>query len=166
MKKRFLFCRLFLLALVTVLIISCILEQAPDFPCSQWGFIKTQNPKYYIHPERVVIQPWLGQHHVYGVFMLPSGYAHDRLMTVRIPENEPFCGTVLNAGQSADGVNAQPGHYLARGYLRTRTTLKLVIQGKIQHLLNRKNWQIGSAGRRTEETRGRGDAGTRRKKDK
>ncbi|HLP89258.1 MAG TPA: hypothetical protein VK184_11795 [Nostocaceae cyanobacterium] len=144
-KRRFVYLRLFTIALVTILTVYYILDNSPAFPCGKWGFIKTKSQKYYIHPEKVVIQPWLGQHNVYGVFMLPSGYLHDHLITIKLPDSETFCGIILNAGQSADGVTAKPQHYLVKGYLQTRTTLKLFFQGKIQHLLENKNWRLGSA---------------------
>ncbi|MEA5618025.1 hypothetical protein VB711_09270 [Cronbergia sp. UHCC 0137] len=144
MQKRLFLYILFTFALISTLSFSNIWEQIPTYPCHKSAFITTKSPKIYIYPEKVLIRPWLGQHHVYGIFMLPIGYSHDQLMTVNIPgTSKQFCGNILEFGETLDGINAKPGHYLAKGYLQTRTAVRFIIQGKIKHLQQLKNWRLG-----------------------
>jgi hypothetical protein len=120
-------------------------KKLPTFPCQEWGFISTKTPKLYLSPEKVVVEPWRGQHHVYGVFMLPNDYLHDHLITITLPGEPTYCGVLLNAGESYNGIRAKPGHYLIKGYLQTRITIGLIAKGKVSQLKQSKNWKLGYA---------------------
>src|SRR5262245_27771882 len=81
--------------------------------------------QYWFRAKQTVVQPWRGQHHVYGMFSVPDQYRHDRLYTARLiiqgfnedlPETSPEGGDIYNSG-------AEPGHYTKRVYLPTRTAL-------------------------------------------
>lgn len=135
----------FLFSLTLVMIIGFVkyLDKAPNFSCKKEGFMVSQITQSYIHPEKIVVRPWLGQHHVYAVFMLPNSYVYDRFMKVNLPVNKTFCGTAVKFTQPIDDINLQPGHYLVRGYLQTRTSLQYILLGRINDLKQRNNWQLG-----------------------
>jgi len=112
--------------------------------CRQWQFISTKGEKYYTHPQKIVIQPWRGQHHVYAIFAVPNKYATDSVMQVTLPENDPDCGTIDYIDNSSiEGIDAQPGYYLVKGYLNTRIALWLIAQGKGDKLQQPSNWKLG-----------------------
>lgn len=134
---------LFILTLVIIICFSNFWHKLPNFPCKNDGFMISESTKYYIHPKKVVVRPWLGQHHVYAVFMLPNNYSHDPLIKVNLPFNQTFCGVVANRSQTIAGINAKPGHYLVKAYLQTRTAIKFIFTGKINDLKEVKNWQLG-----------------------
>jgi hypothetical protein len=134
----------FLFSLTLVIIIGFVkfLDKSPSFPCEKEGFMVSKITQSYIHPEKILVRPWLGQHHVYAVFMLPNNYVYDWLIKVNLPVNKTFCGTTVKFTQAIDDINLQPGHYLVRGYLQTRTALQYIFAGKINDLKQVSNWQL------------------------
>lgn len=146
LKSRFIL--LFFLSLVSILGIYYILDRAersPIITCSaEWGFINTKQPKYYTSAEKIMIRPWLGQHHVYAVFMIPNSYQHEYLFKLDWPKEKTRCGVIHRLEQRVvDGVVAKPGYYLLKGYLNTRIALSLIMQGKLNQLRQLQNWQLG-----------------------
>ncbi len=135
----------FFFSLILVVIIGCFkfLDQLPNFPCEPRGFMVSHITKSYLYPEKVVVRPWLGQHHVYAIFMLPNNYVYDRFMTIKLPGNKTYCGFVDNPSQTIDEINTKPGHYLVKGYLQTRTAIKFILAGRINDLKQVNNWQLG-----------------------
>ncbi|MBD2354186.1 hypothetical protein H6G41_06030 [Tolypothrix sp. FACHB-123] len=143
MRSRQFIYILFVISLVGILGFSYISEK-PIGKCYKRGFISSNNQKYYIYPEKIVIQPWRGQHHVYGIFMIPNGYEHDYLLQFQLPDNSTYCGTVYYSIHNVlDGIKARPDNYLVKGYVNTRLALWLMIQGKLDHLQQPSNWSLG-----------------------
>lgn len=143
MRNRQFIYTLFAISLVGILGFSYISEQ-PIGKCYKRGFIASAYQKHYISPEKIVIQPWRGQHHVYGIFQIPNGYIYDYLLQLRLPTNTIYCGTVyFSSHTELDGINAQPGNYLVKGYVNTRLALWLMVQGKLDHLQQPSNWSLG-----------------------
>lgn len=103
--------------------------------------VKTK--KYYIHPDKVIVEPWLGQHHIYAIFIVPQGHLYDNFITVNLGNNHIFCGDVSRLPYSQDGVIAQPGYDLAKGFLHSRTGIKFIFTGKINEIRKASNWQLG-----------------------
>lgn len=146
MRKRQLLYILFALSLLGIFglsHISAIAERSPVTTCEQWGFYSSPGEKYYIHPEKIVVKPWVGQHHVYGIFMIPGGYRNDYFLTVTIDGKYVHCGTLKYVGTNFVGINAQSGSYLMQGYLNTRVALKLIAKGKANQLKQPENWKLG-----------------------
>jgi hypothetical protein len=135
---------LFALSLVGILGLSYIVERSPVLGCPKWGFITTKGSKYYTNSEKVVIQPWRGQHHSYAIFSIPEGYRNDKLFKLTLPGNNTYCGYLDYAGKTISGdINAKPGYYLFKGYLNTRIVLGLIANGKINELQQPINWRAG-----------------------
>lgn len=128
---------------MAILSVSYIWKKMPMFACEKWGFIASKGTKYYIHPEKIIIEPWRGQHHVYGIFMIPDDYIHDHIITVLMPGTQTYCGILLFPRHSYSGINAKPGYHLMKGYLQTRTTVELIVQGKVNQLQEPSNWRLG-----------------------
>ncbi len=134
---------LFLSSLICVLGFSYVAKKSPVTACHQWGF-SSKAEKHYTHPEKIVVEPWRGQHHVYGIFQIPGGYLNDKLLKVEIPGNGTYCGVLSYGGTVAtDGVYAKPGHYLMKGMLNTRFAIKLMLEGKQEELKQSNNWNLG-----------------------
>jgi hypothetical protein len=81
---------------------------------------------------------------VYGIFQLERE---------KCPPNQPVVLTVLAAGkycetadtdqvQTFEGIEAPPGYYLSKHYIRTRTALWLSIQGLLDQLKQPRNWTL------------------------
>jgi hypothetical protein len=134
---------LFALALIGVIGYAYLSKRSPIVGCHKWGF-SNNNSKYYIHPEKIVVKPWHGQHHVFGIFMIPGGNLNDKLFKLEIPGEQTHCGVLAYEGTvEAEGVFAKPGSYLMKGLINTRTALKLISKGKVDELKNPDNWKLG-----------------------
>ncbi|BAY23633.1 hypothetical protein NIES2100_34250 [Calothrix sp. NIES-2100] len=155
-SRQFLYI-LFAISLVGILGFSYISERSPIGKCYKSGFLNFSQ-KYYIQPEKIVIQPWRGQHHVYGIFMIPDEYIHDYLLQFKLPGDRTYCGTVYS-GISTDlqSISLPPGNYLVTGFVNTRLALLLIAQGKLDYLQQPSNWKLGIGDQR--EFRGRGGRG-------
>ncbi|AFY99786.1 hypothetical protein [Calothrix sp. PCC 6303] len=145
MRKRksiYILVLLFILTLVGV-VGFYLSARSPILGCYEWGFSQN-SPKYYINPEKVVVKPWHGQHHVFAIFMIPGGYLNEKLFTLNLSGDQRFCGILAYAGTTdAEGISAKPGHYLMKGLLNTRTALWIISQGKGGELEQASNWRIG-----------------------
>ncbi|MEM6753126.1 MAG: hypothetical protein AAF630_09180 [Cyanobacteria bacterium P01_C01_bin.38] len=134
---------LFLSSLICIVGFSYVSKKSPGIACDSWGF-SSNTEKYYIHPEKIVVEPWKGQHHVYGIFQIPGGYLNDKMLKLEIPGIKTYCGILAYGGTVAiDGVQAKPGHYLMKGMLNTRFAIKLIMQGKQKELKQPQNWNLG-----------------------
>ncbi len=134
---------LFLSSLICILAFSYVSEKSPGVACRNWGF-SSKAEKYYAYPEKIVVEPWRGQHNVYGIFQIPGGYLNDRMLKIEIPGSKTYCGILSYGGTVvSDGVYAKPGHYLMKGMLNTRFALKLILQGKEDELKQPDNWKLG-----------------------
>ncbi|MDB9374679.1 hypothetical protein [Nodularia sphaerocarpa] len=146
MRKQILYI-LFLLSLFSVLgfseISTYISEKRPIVSCQQWGFNRTQGEKYYAHPDKLVVEPWRGQHNVYAIFVIPTGYKSDGLFTVSIPGSQTYCGRFQNIGKVLSGVDQPRSYTKIRGFLNTRIAVKLIAQGKLSELKEPDNWRLG-----------------------
>ncbi|MCM0590314.1 MAG: hypothetical protein HEQ35_15035 [Gloeotrichia echinulata IR180] len=124
---------------------SYIAEQSPITPCRSSAFISSgQREKYYTYPEKLVIQPWNGRHHVYGIFMIPNGYENDHSFTLSIPGNQTYCGSIVNYENLRNvGIYPPPGYSLMKGYVNTRVAFWLILQGKGYQLKQPSSWRLG-----------------------
>ncbi len=147
MRKNQLLYILFALSLLSILgfsYLSEFSERSPITSCREWGFFSSKSEKYYTHPEKIVVKPWDGQHHVYGLFMIPDGYRNDFFFTLTIDKTEVNCGVFKSAGMKfTESINVKPGYYLIKGFLNTRIALQLIIQGKGDQLKQPQNWKVG-----------------------
>ena len=147
MRKNQLLYILFALSLLSIVgfsYVSELSERSPITSCHEWGFYSSKGEKYYTHPKKIVIKPWVGQHHVYGIFMIPSAYRNDFFFTVTIDKTEVYCGVMNEAHTKfVGGVNGKPEYYQIKGLLNTRVALRLIFQGKEDQLKQPRNWRVG-----------------------
>ncbi|WP_017318601.1 hypothetical protein [Mastigocladopsis repens] len=137
---------LFTLTLVIILSWSSISKLPDVLTCQQSNVFRATGERYYTHPQKVVVEPWRGEHHVYAIFMIPGGHLNDKLYTVTIEGVGTFCGELAFAGTTvAYGVSAKPGHYLMKALFKTRAAVWLIAQGKGDELKQPRHWRVGYA---------------------
>ncbi len=132
-------------SLIPILIIplySTEVVQRPESACDAEAFMTSSRSKVTIHPEKVIVQPWNGQHNVYGIFMLPDSVPAKELVLLQVKHVGTFCDEASNAGKVWGDVQAKPGHYLMIDNIRTRTALWLMVQGKLDELEQPANWAL------------------------
>jgi hypothetical protein len=133
------------LSLVSVVGFRWAWKKSPRVSCYPQGFVASSNgEKQYAYPEKIVVKPWRGRHHVYGVFMIPKASKNDQLVTVTVSENKTYCGQMMNFSAASDeDIDTKPGYHLMKGYINTRVALYLIIKGKIDQMKQPSNWKLG-----------------------
>lgn len=107
--------------------------------------VGTADSPQRIHAIKVVAQPWLGQHHVFGIFMVPSPYLSSRSYSATISVlsfSGPFRLNQPPETQWAEGVVVRPGYYLVRGYIPTRIAVWFLITGQFGGLRSPCHWTL------------------------
>lgn len=98
-----------------------------------------------IRAAKVVVQPWLGPHHVYGVFIVPNPYKQNTkyavTMTIRGFDHH-FSVAERPDKRHVDHIVAPPGHYVLRGYVPTRLALWFLLTGLLDDLRHSCNWTL------------------------
>lgn len=110
--------------------------------CPETALISSDQSTEKIRASKTIVEPWEGRHHVYGIFVLPSGYQARRFFAFSVDGSNPYCGGVSLLNQSAYGLNIQPGERIAIGHLRTRTALWLLTKGQQEELKQPSNWVL------------------------
>jgi hypothetical protein len=88
-----------------------------------------------IRATKVVVQPWLGKHRVYAIFMVPDTYQdHSKFSASMTVGRHQFAAALWPRRQHLDGVAAEQGHHLLRGYVSTRTALWFLVTGRFGDL--------------------------------
>ena len=100
--------------------------------------------QHWFRARRVVVQPWLGSHHVYGLFDIPQQYKRDRLYRAKLMIQEFSKGFVETTPEgedlSDDGIQA--GFYVKRAYLPTRIALWFLVTGRFGDLQTSCHWWL------------------------
>lgn len=98
---------------------------------------------YRTHPVKVVVQPWLGQHHVFGVFVVPmhyrSGKSYQGMLSV-LGFQEALAPDWQPLDRRIEDVTVAQEHYLIRGYIPTRFALWSILTGQSRALRDPHNW--------------------------
>ena len=100
--------------------------------------------QYWFRATETVVQPWQGQHHVYGTFTIPEQYKFDHLYTAKLMiQGIP---AEFQAGSPEDedisSVRAEPKHYIKRVYVSTRTALWFLLTGRFGDLRATCHWWL------------------------
>jgi hypothetical protein len=104
-----------------------------------------EHEAHEIHAAKVVVQPWLGPHHVYGVFIVPNRFRGDKKYAVSLTIrglDHHFAVAENPNRRHADYVFAPPGHYVLRGYVPTRLALWSLATGLFDDLRHACNWTL------------------------
>jgi hypothetical protein len=101
---------------------------------------------YKANPTKIIVQPWLGEHHVYALFSLPKRYgeafnASSDVFVMVKGVSQPI--PVTRANPSLYGfVDVNEDSFLMVAYLWTRETIWQILQGKYGELNNLCNWTL------------------------
>src|ERR1700732_4795549 len=78
-----------------------------------------------VRATRVVVEPWYGPHHVYGLFVVPDQYGDPKYSETVTVQNfrREFIRKQIRKLHRIDDVTATPGSYVRRAYIPTRVAL-------------------------------------------
>ena len=97
-----------------------------------------------IEPARIVVRPWLGPHHVYGIFVVPNEFWNRRYSaTLAVRDfSAPLIRNLKRDKPYVDPTLSRPGHYLERAYVPTRVALRFLVSGRFGDLKTPCEWQL------------------------
>lgn len=110
--------------------------------CPQAISLRLNHQPNNVAAYKLIIKPWKGRHHVQGFFMLPMEDKKAKFLVLSIPGVGKFCGGAQDVGTSFAGIQAEPGYYLIKTSLRTRTAIWLITRGFSNQLNDSSNWQL------------------------
>lgn len=110
--------------------------------CNATAFLESKIKKFQVQATKVVVQPWRGEHQVYGIFMVPDKYKRTPFFVLTIKDAVSDCSKPFGYRQNFDDIFAEPGTHLVRNYIRTRIALRLILQGLYSQLNNPQNWTL------------------------
>lgn len=136
-----------LLTLAAAIVMAWLVNRSPTTVCEVDAPGSSGEHKF--RAVQVVVRPWQGQHNVYGIFMIPERYKHDRLYTTTL-QIQGYTAR-LSAGSAEDGdrdnIVVEHGYYLKRAYVPTRTALWLLLIGRFGDLRAPCHWWLVFADR-------------------
>ena len=140
--KKFLF-----VAALGFLLLGVSLRWFPAMPEESNCSIEhsTNTVRYKAHPVKVVVKPWLGQHQVFGVFIIPLRYRSGAtyFVTISVPGfRDEFPPDWQPQEQKIEDIYVDDGHYLIKGYIPTRIALRLFFTGHLRDLQIPCNWTL------------------------
>lgn len=141
-KQTFVFILVIIAAIGFIWCIQLLKPPSEDF-CTGEGYLPSNSPLESIHAIKVVIEPWLGEHQVYGIFQINSHKSppgHPVILTV--VGAGKYCETTNPISQHFQGIDAAPGYYLTKHYVRTRSVLWSGIHGLLNQLRQPQNWTL------------------------
>ena len=124
--------------------VAWLVNKPPTADCSAEA--PADHKVHEIRAAKIVAQPWLGEHQVYGIFMVPEWYKYNTKyaagMAVRGLDRRFVVGDRADKQYVVDDVLAGPGHYLLRIYVPTRVALWFLVNGLFGDLRNPCNWTL------------------------
>jgi hypothetical protein len=130
-----------LITLLSLLIIA-LWWPVKDLNCDAGALFTSETAAFHVQATKVVVRPWLGEHHVYGIFMVPNEFEQSPFFVLSIKGIGDQCSKPSGNLQYLDGVSAEPGTHLIRDFIRTRTAVRLIFQGLYFYLNNTQNWNL------------------------
>lgn len=143
MLKRKLMFTILLLTTVGIISLADYLELSLNDQCTGVGYLPANRPIQRISALKVVVEPFLGRHQVYGIFRLPrekTPPGQPVILTVTGAGN--YCEATSDLGDNCEGIEVSPEYYLSKHYIRTRTALELSFKGLLEQLRQPLNWTL------------------------
>lgn len=107
----------YVLILLFSLIIVTLWWPINDADCNSKAFLASKNPKFSIQASQIVVQPWRGEHQVYGIFMVPNEYKRSPFFVLSVKGVGSYCSRPFGYNKNYDDVVAEPGTHLIRYYM-------------------------------------------------
>lgn len=116
------------LALVAAVTTVWVLTVQSEHTC----LLDTEIGTTVIHARKTVVRPWLGPHHVYGIFVVPKKYGdvvtYKATMTIQAVEDRIDVGLGGEVIDDTD-VHISEGEYPKLVYVPTRRALRNILEG-------------------------------------
>jgi len=130
------------LGIAVVAMTVWLVGQQPSTNCNDGTWPNADG--HVILASKVVVHPWYGPHHVYGIFVIPSQYDDQRYsVTVSVRGvNEQAALGERSENVHGNIITTEPGHYVEHAHLRTRVALRSFVTGRFGDLRAPCNWAL------------------------
>ncbi|AFZ44045.1 hypothetical protein PCC7418_1877 [Halothece sp. PCC 7418] len=91
---------------------------------------------------KVIVQPWRGRHHVYGIFLLPKSYQPKKLIFLQDLTVGHYCPQAVIRQTDLEGILIPPRYSPVKIYMKTRIALLLMSLGFNRHLQQPHHWRL------------------------
>lgn len=128
---------------VALCVALLILLNMPSFASCRANAPTTAG-EHWFQATQVVVQPWMGPHHVYGVFKISEKYKFHHLYSNRLiidGVRAEFSGGSPE-DENVDLGSPGPGFYLKLVYIPTRDALWLLMTGRFGELGRLCHWWL------------------------
>ncbi|QLE50709.1 hypothetical protein FD724_23175 [Nostoc sp. C057] len=132
----------YILILLLSLSIITLWWPVNDSDCNFGDLLVSKTKKFQVNATKVIVQPWRGRHHVYGIFMIPNEYKQAPFFVVTVQGAGSYCSKQFGYKKNFNGIFAEPGTYLVQKFVRTRTALRLIFQGLYFQINDKQNWTL------------------------
>jgi hypothetical protein len=136
-----------LLTLAAAIVMAWLVNRSPMTVCELE--VPASSGEHKFRAVQVVVRPWEGLHNVYGIFMIPEQFKHDRLYTTTLQIQGLTAGLPAGSaeGEDRDNFVVEQGHYFKRAYVPTRTALWTLLIGRFGDLRASCHWWLVFADR-------------------
>jgi len=111
--------------------------------CKNTSFLETNQEVFYASPMTIVVQPWLGRHNVYGLFILPNEHRLQYPILLSVKQAGRYRKEARMVKVNIDRDYPVPSdHYVLRVHLKTRVAILMILRGLSSQLKNPSNWSI------------------------
>ncbi|MEH2335514.1 hypothetical protein [Nostoc sp.] len=132
----------YILILLLSLSIITLYWPVNNSDCNSEAILASKTTKFQVHATKVIVQPWHGRHHVYGIFMIPNEYKQAQFFVLTVKGAGSYCSKQFGYQKNFNDIFAEPGTYLLRKFIRTRTALRLILQGLYFQINDKQNWTL------------------------
>lgn len=132
----------YILILLLSLSIITLWWPVNDSDCNFGNLLVSKTKKFQVNATKVIVQPWRGRHHVYGIFMIPNEYKQAPFFVVTVQGAGSYCSKQFGYKKNFNGISAEPGTYLVQKFIRTRTALRLIFQGLYFQINEKQSWTL------------------------
>lgn len=117
-------------ALLLAAIVVWLVNRMPTSECDTEP--QADSNVHTLRPIKLVVAPWQGQHHAYGLFVVPERFQYDQLSYSSLTIQGLSVAFSSEHVEVEDDVTVilKPGYYLMRVYVQTRTALWYLATGR------------------------------------
>lgn len=111
--------------------------------CKDILFLDAAGDKIFrIHPLAISIKPWLGRHHVYGIFPIPIEHHIQYPVLISVVGAGSYRKEACMVNEQVQGYIPPTGYHLLQVNLKTRVTLLMMLRGLSCLLKESRNWTL------------------------
>ncbi|PZO43474.1 MAG: hypothetical protein DCF19_05925 [Pseudanabaena frigida] len=110
--------------------------------CSAMPETPDSTNRLEFHPIKIVVEPWRGEHNVYGIFAIPLQYKDISYRSKMLVKGTDNAWDATPTDGVKYGLTTPEGYFLLVSFFRTRLTLWYLVTGRFKELQQPCNWKL------------------------